>query len=70
MYQQSVTRVPEWSIWRPFTKTAGKRLDRARWHTHQMWMSRRTWRPFSTQQVSEWRFSVAQILRPDGLVGI
>jgi len=33
-YQQSVTRVSEWSICRPFTKTTGNRLDRARWGAH------------------------------------
>jgi len=33
-YQQSVTRVSERSIWRPFTKTAGNCLDRARWGAH------------------------------------
>jgi len=38
--------------------------------THQMWISHHNWCPFSTQQVSEWRLSLALIMRPDGLVGI
>jgi len=33
-YQQSVTRVSERSISRPFTKTAGNCLDRASWGAH------------------------------------
>jgi len=33
-HQQSVTRVSEGSIWRPFSKTAGNCLDRARWGAH------------------------------------